>query len=57
MESLLALLIAGGAIYFFVRPYLKQLTAGGNWVGEFREKTGVGIVMKSLSMGLERTFP
>jgi hypothetical protein len=35
---------------------LKQLTAGGNAVGEFRKKTGVEIVVKSLSMGLERTF-
>jgi hypothetical protein len=34
---------------------MKQLTAGGNAVGEFREKTGVEIVVKSLSMGMERT--
>ncbi len=57
MENLLAFLIAGGGIYFFVRPYLKQLTAGGNSAGEFRKKTSVEIFMKSLSMGLERTFP
>jgi hypothetical protein len=56
MERLFTFLIAGGAIYFFVRPYMKQLTAGGNAVGEFRKKTGVEIVVKSLWMGLERTF-